>query len=221
MVRSPLPELMDDPSVPAEVLRKFHAELARLNRLLGNNQLLIARLKQDLPRTVLDIGCGEGALLASLRKDLGVEVIGIDLRAPAEEIQGIPIIAGDATVAELPRSAVAISVLTIHHLTEQQVVALVRNVGRYCQRFIILDLVRHPTPLVLFSIFLRPFVNRIVMLDGQQSIRRAYTPEELRALVVQGLSGTNAVFEHWVSAIYGKQVIDIHYQESRFGPRGG
>ena len=140
-----------------------------------------------------------------------MEVSGIDLRAPAKEIQGISIIEGDATVAELPRSDVAVSVLTIHHLTEQQVIALVRNVGRYCQRFIILDLVRHPVPFILFSIFLRPFVNRIALLDGQQSIRRAYTPEELRALVVQGLSGTGAVFEQWVSAIYGKQVIDIRY----------
>lgn len=212
MKRSQEPELMDDPAFAVDARKEFHAELARLNRGLGNNKLILERLRGKRPQRVLDIGCGEGALLAEIRDTLGAQVIGVDLYADPAHTYGVEIIAGDATSIPLPHSDVAISLLTIHHLTEEQIVALVKNVGRSSKRFLIVDLVRHPLPLALFSIFLRPFLNPLVLLDGQQSIRRAYTPDELRALVVEGLTGTDAIFEQWVSPIYGKQVIDISYR---------
>jgi len=212
MVRSQTPELMDDPAFAQDLRDSFHTELARLNRILGNDNVVIERLRRNMPRRVLDIGCGQGALLAAVRDALGAQVVGIDLHGHHTNLHGVEILEADATINALPECDVAICVLTTHHLTEKQVVALIRNVRRSAQRFLIVDLVRHPLPIALFSVFMRPWINRLVYLDGLQSIRRAFTPRELRDLVVQAISGTNAVFEQWVSPIYGKQIIDIDFR---------
>ena len=55
-------------------------------------------------------------------------------------------------------------------------------------------------------------MSKPVHVDGIQSIRRAYTPDELRALVVRAISGTGSTFTQWVSPIYGKQTIEITYR---------
>ncbi len=204
---------MDNPEFARDLRQDFHAELARLNRLLGNNKMIIERLRCNPPARVMDIGCGDGALLADVRDAFGAEVTGVDLYACPNNPWGVNIIAGDATSMPLPPSDAAVSVLTIHHLTEEEVVALVKNVGRSSKRFVIVDLVRHRLPIALFSIFMRPLLDPVVFRDGLQSIRRAYTPDELRALVVRGLKGTDAIFEQWVSPIYGKQIIDIRYRD--------
>jgi len=203
---------MDDPAFAQDLRDSFHTELARLNRILGNDNVVIERLRRNMPRRVLDIGCGQGALLAAVRDALGAQVVGIDLHGHHTNLHGVEILEADATINALPECDVAICVLTTHHLTEKQVVALIRNVRRSAQRFLIVDLVRHPLPIALFSVFMRPWINRLVYLDGLQSIRRAFTPRELRDLVVQAISGTNAVFEQWVSPIYGKQIIDIDFR---------
>ena len=201
---------MDNPGVSQDIVHSFHADLARLNRLLGNNKYVIDLLRRNPPGSVLDIGCGQGALLAEIRDTLGVVVKGVDLRASSNG-NGVVVQSADATRDPLPSSDLALCILTVHHLDENQVVELVRNVGKSCRRFVILDLVRHPLPLALFS-FLRPLMSRLVFVDGRQSIRRAYTAEELRGLVVRGIAGTGSTFEQWVSPIYGKQVIDISYR---------
>ncbi len=212
MIRSQTPELMDDPTVPQKDLDSFHADLTRLNRILGNTAHILELVRRSRPASVLDIGCGQGALLADLRDALGINVRGVDLR-PGDPLEnGVPVTVADATKDPLPPSDLALCLLVVHHLNESQVVDLIRNVGRHCNRFLIVDLVRHPLPLALFSIFMWPVVSRPVHLDGQQSIRRAYTPSELRALVVRAIQGTASTFTQWVSPIYGKQVIEITYR---------
>jgi SAM-dependent methyltransferase len=132
-------------------------------------------------RSVLDLGCGQGALLQEIRRQLGVNVTGFDLR-PAPESSPVPILTGDAVVDPLPCADVALAVCLVHHLSEADIVRLIRNVSQSCERFILLDLVRHWLPLWLFGIFLRPFLCRINAADGLTSIRRSYTPRELRRL---------------------------------------
>jgi hypothetical protein len=50
---------------------------------------------------------------------------------------------------------------------------------------------------------------RIVALDGCQSIRRAYTPAELRAIVARALNGSRARLVHSVTPFRSRQMIDI------------
>ena len=209
--RAPAPEIMDDPNVPEDVWEKFHRDLSRLERVLGCHRTVIRAL-QDCERpaeSVLDIGCGNGMLLRKIRQDLGVAVTGIDLRTPRNPEPDITIMETDAVRDPLPPADVAVSVYLVHHLSERSIVDLIRNVGLTSRRLILLDLVRHWLPLVLFSAFLGPLFGRIVHADGCQSIRRAYTPGELRTLVEEAIHGSGARVRHSVSPWHASQLVDI------------
>jgi len=211
MRRSLTPEIMDDPRVPHETWERFHRQLGSLQRFLGNQRAILDALRRH-PRPlgrVLDIGCGSGELLNAIQRDLRVEVQGIDLRPPRRLSFDVPIIAADASRDRLPDADVAVCVVVFHHLTEAEIVALVRNAGRSVRRLIILDLVRHWLPLTLFTVLVAPFVMRVVALDGCLSIRRAYTPGELRAIVESALAGSRATWAHSVTPFRSRQMIDI------------
>ncbi len=190
----------------------FHRDLARIHTLMGNVRPVIDRLRRAHAGSVLDIGCGYGALLAQIRDATGARVTGIDLKPPRESPYGVEILAADATREPLPAADAAVCFLMLHHLNETEAIDLIRNVGRSCERFIILDLVRHRLPLVLFSIFMGPLVHRIAMLDGRQSIRRAYTGAEMAELVRRALHGTAYTVDHWVSRFYARQIVEIKYR---------
>jgi SAM-dependent methyltransferase len=206
-------EIIDSPDLPDEVMREVHRDLKRTHRLLGNTAAIIAALKRDpLPvRRVLDIGCGDGALLLEIRRRLRTEVIGVELRPPSRPEPAVPIVQADAVRAPLPESDVAVAVCVAHHLSDPDAMQLIRNVGCFCRRFIILDLVRHRLPLTLFRM-IGPLMHPINEHDGCRSIRRAYTPHELRTLVARALEGTRAHFRHSVSPFYTRQIVDITYE---------
>jgi SAM-dependent methyltransferase len=208
MKRSLDPEIMDGGNVSEEVRRKFHADLRLIHRFMDNGSKLIERLRGA--QSVIDIGCGDGELLALVRERTGAAVQGVDLVEQPEAL--VPVIQADATRDPLPVADVAISSMVIHHLTEQQAIDLIRNVGRSCGRFVILDLVRHPLPLWLYTIFLCPFLSRVGAADGRQSVKRAFTGVEMRDLVLRALEGTPAKFEQWVSRFAARQVIEINYR---------
>lgn len=211
MDRTDSAELLEDPSLPEEVVRDAYRDLARTQRLLGNNAAVVRRLTKDRRniKKVLDIGCGQGALLDQIRRKLGVDVIGFDLR-PAPN-PPVPILTGDAAVDPLPSADVAISICVAHHLSEADVIALIRNVSKSCRRFILLDLVRHWIPLTLFRVFMSPFLHRINAADGITSIKRAYTPGELRHMAEEAVKGTPARIDHTVAPFYIRQILDIEF----------
>ena len=204
---------MDSDDVPETDRAAFHRDLHLIHRLLGNLQTIITRIRRtpEPVRSVIDIGCGDGAVLARIRDAVGAQVTGIDLRPPEKDVYGVPILQCDATRDELPPADVAISMLTLHHLTDEQVVGVIRNTSRSCRRLICLDLVRHPLPFALFSVFIGPLIHKAAADDGRQSIRRAFKPLELQNLVAGALEGTGATFEHEVSRYYANQIIDIRF----------
>jgi len=211
MRRSLTPEIMDDPDVSYETWERFHRQLGSLHRFLGNQRAILDALRRH-PHPigrVLDIGCGDGALLNAIQRDLRVEVQGIDLRPPKRQFFDVPITAADAARDRLPDADIAICVAVFHHFTEDEITAVVRNASRSVRRLIILDLVRHWLPLALFTVLVAPFLMRVVALDGCQSIRRAYTPAELRAIVEGALNGSQARLVHNVTRFRSRQMIDI------------
>jgi SAM-dependent methyltransferase len=215
VIRSLEPELMDSPDVKGPVLDKFHRDLHFVNRCLGTFPTIERFIrKDDKPvRRILDIGCGGGALLEYLQRRMSVEVVGVDKKPP--ETANVPIICADAVTEPLPEADIAVCSLLAHHLTPEENVALIRNVSRSCRRFIIQDLIRHPVPLVLFTVFLCPMIGREAALDGRQSIRRAFTPEEFAGMVGTATAGTNATFTTDVSPFLSRQIIDIRFQPLR------
>ncbi len=140
---------------------------------------------------------------------MGVEVIGVDLKPPATT--AAPVIAADAVTDKLPDADVAVCTLTAHHLTPDEIVALIRNVSRSARRFVIHDLIRHPLPLVLFTVFLCPLIGKEAAADGRLSIRRAYTPEEFADMVRTALEGTSGTFTSHISRFRSRQIVDITF----------
>ena len=85
MQRSFEEEILDVGGLLPEVLERVHRRLSQTHSLLGNHAAILRALRCDgkATRRVLDIGCGHGGLLKKVRRQMGVEVLGGDLRPPA------------------------------------------------------------------------------------------------------------------------------------------
>ena len=209
--RSRESEILDRNDVPEILASQAYRELNAIHGVLGDKRFLISALRQDRfrVRRVLDVGCGRGDLLKDITASLGVEGIGIDLMPSLRSDP--PLLKADATVDLLPSVDVAYSAYVAHHVSDENLVKMIHNVGRSCRRFILLDIVRHWIPLALFRLFISPFVSPITAADGRISFRRAYAPSELKDVVQRALAGTGASFRHSVSALGIRQVVDISY----------
>lgn len=208
---------MDGPGLPPELVEQVHRGLSRTHTLLGNHAAILRALRHDgqAVRRVLDVGCGHGALMETVRKRVGADVVGVDLQPP-KALSDFLILKADAVRDRLPQADVAVSVCLVHHLRDDEVIEMIRNVGRACRRFVILDLVRHPVPLALFSAFAPLCLPKVNVMDGRQSIRRAYTPKELRALIARALQGTGGSFQHTVAPFWIRQMADIRYTRDNY-----
>lgn len=213
MQRSFEREILDGGGVSPETRVRAHRALSLTHKILGNHAAILRALRRDGQPVlrVLDIGCGHGGLMEKMRRQLGVEVLGVDLQPPAGGEREFPILKLDAARDVLPRADVAVSVCMVHHLRDEEFIEMIRNVGRSCRRFVILDLVRHRVPLALFSAFAPPFLPKVNVLDGRQSIRRAYTAAEFRVLIARAVSKTGGRFRHVVAPFWIRQMADIYY----------
>lgn len=190
-------------------------DLRRLNRWLGGTAAsrqelagLIHRLGlKDL--TLLDVGTGSADLPLALaawagRRGVRLRAIGIDCKlehlAVARGVTGgrgprVEIACADALRLPFRDGAVDVvhSSLFMHHFRPPALAALLREAARVARRALIMnDLVRDP---LLFALLRWP--GRLVMRspitrhDALASVRRAYTPAELREIARgAGLEGS-------------------------------
>lgn len=214
MQRSFDEEILDGGGLPPEMVERVHRGLSLTHRLLGNHAAILRALQRDQQevRRVLDIGCGHGELLEKVQRQMGAEVVGVDLRPPAGGAGKVPILKLDAVREALPKADVAVSVCLVHHLRDEEFIGLIQNVGRACRRFVILDLVRHRVPLALFSAAAPLCLPRVNVLDGRLSVRRAYTPQEFHGLLARAMAGTGGSFQHTVAPLWIRQMADIRYR---------
>lgn len=206
-------ELLDGDEVSNDEAVRAYEQLARIHRLIGDTAVVVRAIRRNAPPVsrILDIGCATGQVADEVRRRLRVEVIGIDLNPRGWADVCIPIVRADAVRDPLPTADVAFSMHLGHHLTESDLGDLICNVGRYCRRFILLDVVRHRLPLALFRVFVEPFASKLVIEDGKTSFRRSYTSGELRRITASALGGSAATFEHSVGPFCLRQIVDITY----------
>lgn len=194
------PELLDmGAGTPQEVTASLN-DLWRLNRYLGGLRALTVHLYPrlaDLSNTAhcVDIGAGDGRLAAHIadwtrRNGHPVRVTALDLLARhlhrVGTHTGLSRLQADALRLPFAANSVdyLVSSLMLHHLTPEQAVALLRSAWRVARRGLVFsDLMRGHLPLVGFRL-IKPILARspITRHDGVVSIRRGYTPDELRLM---------------------------------------
>lgn len=198
-------EMLDRPAPFADLSDCLDA-IARLNAFFGGRLLmlrhvrrLLARLPAGRPVTVLDAGTGcadiPRALVRWARRDgRPIRVIALDLdpdvlrvaRRYVADCPEITLLRGDALALPVrPESVdVVMSALTLHHLEPEPAVRYLAELDAAARAgWVVSDLLRSRLAYAMVWLATRLLTrNRMARHDGPLSVRRAYTPDEARAL---------------------------------------
>lgn len=203
-----VPELMDDPGIPAADHASALAGLARLNRWswgdAGLWEVLSREASQVAPRKlrVLDLATGSADLPIRLaqraaRRKIAMHLAGCDISPTALEIATknaarngvtIDLFSHDVVSRPIPSGYdVLITSLFLHHLTDGDAVRLLRRMAEATARTVVVnDLCRGRFNLGLVKIASRILSRSyVVHHDGPASVRAAFTIAEAGELARQ------------------------------------
>jgi len=200
LVSSRVGELMDHPRTPPRVRQREMELLDRLNRLMGSYTAwsqLVRGIVGQAPAHVVDLAAGSGGFLRHVARH---EQPG-HLRLTSTDLEPLYVDQGQRLAREhnLPvqfavldalrphgLAAVDLFVCTqsTHHLSPGMLVRLIWQAVHVAQKgLLVVDLLRsgaNVAAALLATSLTQPYVP--LVLDGMQSIRRAYLPCELRLL---------------------------------------
>lgn len=201
--RSDDPEIMDDFAMEGEILRDALDKIAKINQLLGGNQLTLQGVKElihSLPTQneilIVDLGCGNGDMLRALEKygrknNLNFRLIGIDAnqftvnhaRKLSENFPNISFQCEDIfdkSFHEL-KYDISLCTLTLHHFKKEEIEKLLRVLYENSSIGIVInDLHRSVLAYRLFQGLCFIFrLNAMSRKDGLVSIMRGFKKEEL------------------------------------------
>jgi SAM-dependent methyltransferase len=215
------PEIMDEPGLDPQRHQQALRGLARINRWSGSARILwpaIRDLARQLPAArplrILDIATGGGDVPVKLwhkgqRAGLSLQITGCDrspeavafARRHADRSQApVHFFEWDACQGDLPGSADVVTCsLFLHHLDEEQAVALFQRMARAAKRAILVnDLVRSWTGLALAYVGTRVLTtSRVVHVDGPRSVANAFTIPEAAELARRAGLGNARIRRRW------------------------
>ncbi len=190
--RATEPELLDEGVAEDEAVRSL-GDLRFVNRWLGGRRALLRTVRPFLdgaPRPrLLDVGCGSADLPAFLVRAtegrllaVGADLKVLHLRQAPPEVHRVA-----ADVRALPFAPGTFDVVTaslfLHHFDGAAVPDVVRSLYALARRALVVnDLHRARIPYTFGRLLFRHlFRSPVSVADGLLSIRRAFTPGELRA----------------------------------------
>ncbi|MUK03113.1 methyltransferase domain-containing protein [Vibrio cholerae] len=196
-------EEMDRPDCDPRKLDRTYAQFGVVNAVVSGwrrtyASLVRPTLSPGRTNTLLDIGSGGGdlprALVRWARRDgltLEVTAIDPDERAHAFATSRPPLpglsfrrALSSELVAEGAVFDAVVSNHVLHHLDRSALDSLLDDTERLARRVAVhSDIARHPVGYALFSAGTLPLPGSFIRQDGLTSIRRSYTPDELRATV--------------------------------------
>lgn len=200
------PEVMDQPGLDPVAHHQALRALARLNIASRSVELILKALKPLIenatrPLRILDLATGGGdtpIALARWARDRGLPMTidGCDISpvaldhakaAAAAENLAIEFFPLDAVRDPLPTGYdVMLFSLFLHHLTDAECVAVLRQASRVTKHVIISDLHRSRLNLGIAYVASRLLTRSpVVHTDTLLSIRAAFTPDELRTIAQQ------------------------------------
>ena len=207
MIRCRLPELMDQPLLDEHEYTHALDALNRINRMLGTDQVLYARLRKvngGDPSSVLDLGSGGGGFLgyiASQNADgtdqmlLGLDKSAFAIRqAERWQAENIRWLCADVLHMPLVHNSVdwVTSSLFLHHFDNEVVVDILRAASQVARKGVVMaDLTRSRPALALTWLTTRlTSRSHVFHIDGPRSVRAAFRPRELQRLAESaGLKG--------------------------------
>jgi hypothetical protein len=198
MRRTVTPELLDDDAGSAAEVSTSLADLGRINRWFGGVRVLTRLVERVAAKsgrhelTLLDVAGARGEVpaLAALRlrqQGIRLETTVLD-RATSHLARGERGVVGNALALPFRDSSfdVVSSSLFVHHLEPPEVRQFVDEALRVARLAVLInDIRRHPVHLALTYVGLPLYRSRLTRSDAPISIRRAYTPEEMRDLLGQ------------------------------------
>ena len=214
--RADTAELLDSGSLSLTDIDANLVDLARLNRLPGGTSASIAGIRRLLGpgngARILDVGTGRGDMPLAFAAQ-GWDAVAVDSNPDVLVIarrelgrRGIETLEADVRALPFDDGAfdVAHASLLLHHLDPAPAVAALRELRRVARRGVVInDLRRGLVPLAASALSLAILArSRVTRTDGMASARRAYTLDELDALLAQ--SGLAA---RWRSVAWMPRVV--------------
>jgi SAM-dependent methyltransferase len=199
------PEFLDLPpgSYGVEELEGSLADIRTVNRYLGDRHALLKHLSTKIAGstefTLLDIATGSADLPMAVadwarKNNIRSAITGVDINeatiaAARKQAFGYPEIkleVADGLHLPFPDKSFDFVICnkTTHHLTNQDIVRLLKEMQRVAKRgYLVMDLRRSWIAWGLIYLLTRIFTrNRLTRNDGPLSVLKSFTPGELEAL---------------------------------------
>ena len=188
--RSDKRELMD--LGPAYYSKKEYEEclqkLFLVGKYCGIHRDTYKLLRAIEPKTIVDIGCGDGAFLAAVAKKMphttcvGTEV-SAEALAVAHKGENLTFLHQEGAV----EADVIMTTLVLHHLPDEAISPFLHELYSKAKKAVIInDLDRHFLAKLLFTLVSKPlFRNRLISHDGAISIERGFRKKELIAHIAK------------------------------------
>lgn len=204
-------EILDSNSCPALEAKASLRDLCRINRWFGGvatTRCLIERIATKTGQkhfSILEVASGFGAVprLAAQRlaqKGITLEITDLD-RVPSHLQCGHRAVVADALALPFrDRSFDLVSCsLFAHHLDSLQLEAFAAEASRVSRRAVLInDLIRHPVHLILVYAGFPLMRSHVSRVDGVASVRRAYTPQEMRQALSRSFPGKIEISCHYL-----------------------
>ena len=211
MQRTVIPELLDDDLGTAAEIAGSLRDLRHINRWFGGMRTTTALLRRVTREcgcrklSILEVGAGAGDVPLAAQSVLAASGIGLQVtlldRWWSHLPRGAASVAGDAL--RLPFrddtfDVVSCSLLA-HHFEPETLVNFASEALRVCRQAVLInDLIRSRLHLLLVYLGLPLFRSRITWHDAPASVRRAYTCDEMRALLANAGARKVQVSRHYL-----------------------
>ena len=201
-------ELLDAPVADFGLLARNLRDIRRINLLLGWTRLAVAQVSLVVARqqlqtfSLLDVASGSADIPRALarrarRQQLQAEIVATDVseqvlaaaRKNCADFPEIRLEPQDALALSYPNQSfdLVLCSLSLHHFSPEEAPRLLRELARVARRAVIVsDLQRSLLAYLGAWLLTHTFMpNRLTRHDAPASVRRAYTPGEVRALADQ------------------------------------
>ncbi len=198
MRRVAIPELLDSDGGTAEEIEQSLADLRRVNRWFGGIHTTRKLLREVIRQTgrrqlsLLEVAAGSGDIPLSLARSVEASRVSLQVtlldRSRAHMDHQLRAVAADARTLPFSDGSfdLVCCALFAHHLEPGELLDFAHEGLRVCRiALLINDLRRSLVHLGLVYAGMPLFRSRLTRHDSVASVRRAYTPAELRAILSQ------------------------------------